>query len=233
MLMSPVGFSSSTGQAQKIINGRAVTSDAGGNSSWGNTGNGQKQPYQRYFPGVNAHWPKHRWRLLWTWATSLVKKRAAQNPPWVWEEEWIGSNNGGVHHLPGMYRRDYGDHFYTRQTVPVTEILSRNIYFWTLRPANPLARAWENLSYTLWKRWSMYTNFSKQDFRAVAPQRYDTPEHLSPTDIHQVYWRRLVLQARGMMRPDEAEAVPTTDAEKLSVELSPKGKAGSSQKQRL
>jgi hypothetical protein len=36
----------------------------------------------------------------------------------------------------------------------------------------------------------------------------------------------LVLQARGMMPPGKAEAVPTTEAEKLSLELSPKGRRG-------
>jgi hypothetical protein len=69
----------------------------------------------------------------------------------------------------------------------------------------------------------MWLNFSYQDFRAVNPQRYDTPEHLSPTDIHQVYWRRLVLQARGMKPADTAAPLPTTDAEKLSIELSGEG----------
>ena len=62
----------------------------------------------------------------------------------------------------------------------------------------------------------MYINFSTQDFKAVSPQRYDTPEHLSATDLHQVYWRRLVLQARGMKRPEEVEAIPRTEAEDLS-----------------
>ncbi len=228
MLMSPVGFSSPTGAPQKIINGRAVTSDgnAGYGGGWGGARNGQKQPYQRYFSLLNGYWPKHRWRLAWTWATALVRRHGPY-PAWPWPEEWVGGAGGGEHHLPGMYRRDYGDHFYTRQCVPVTEKLSRQIYYWALRPANPLKRLWENVSYKLWKRWSMYTNFSTQDFRAVAPQRYDTPEHLSPTDIHQVYWRRLVLQARGMMRPDEAEAVPTTDAERISLEMSPKKPASS------
>jgi hypothetical protein len=65
----------------------------------------------------------------------------------------------------------------------------------------------------------MITNFSTQDYRAVNPQRYDTPEHLSPTDLHEIYWRRLVMQARGRMKPEEVEAVPNTPAESLSVSL--------------
>jgi nitrite reductase/ring-hydroxylating ferredoxin subunit len=217
MLMSPVGFTSPVGAPQKIVNGKAVMASNEGRA--GPRGGDSKQPYQRSFPALDGYWPKHRWRLTWTWLTDRGRKRAAKQAPWPWPEEWVGSPWGGEHHLPGMYRRDYGTHFYTRQSVPVTDKLSRQIYFRTLRPANPLVRAWQNISYKLYGRWAMYTNFSKQDFKAVAPQRYDTGEHLSPTDIHQIYWRRLVLQARGMMRPEEAQAIPTTDAEEFSTDL--------------
>jgi hypothetical protein len=217
MLIRPISFTASPGSPQKIVNGRAVMS-----SSEPRSGRGRrptKEPYRRYFPALGGYWPKHRWRLGWTWLTSLGSKRAGKQPPWPWPEEWVGSPWSGEHHLPGMYRRDYGTHFYTRQSVPVTESLSRQIYYRALRPANPVIRAWQWISYSLYGRWAMYTNFSKQDFRAVAPQRYDTPEHLSPTDIHQIYWRRLVLQARGMMKREEAEAIPTTEAEKFSTEV--------------
>jgi nitrite reductase/ring-hydroxylating ferredoxin subunit len=228
-LMLPMGFfASATGAPQRIINGRAVTSDGyGAYGPRGGGGGGQRPAYQRYFPALNAYWPKHRWRQRWTWLTGAFRKRGG-HPAWPWPEEWTGGDGAGDHHLPGMYRRDYGDHFYTRQCIAVTENLSRQIYYWTLRPANPLKRAWERVSFKFYKRWSMFTNFSEQDMRAVVPQRYDTPEHLSPTDIHQVFWRRLVLQARGMMRPDQAQAVPTTDAEKISLELSPKKPASDS-----
>jgi hypothetical protein len=220
MLMGEITFTAPVGAPQKLVNGRAVMGTSEGRGGAG--GAQAKQPYQRYFANLDGYWPKHRWRLAWTWLTNRGRKRAAQQPPWPWTEEWIGSPWGGEHHLPGMYRRDYGTHFYTRQSVPVTEILSRQIYFRALRPANPLMRAWQKTSYTLYGRWSMYTNFSKQDFRAVAPQRYDTLEHLSPTDIHQIYWRRLVLRARGMMRPEEAEAIPSTEAEKFSTDANHK-----------
>ena len=60
------------------------------------------------------------------------------------------------------------------------------------------------------------TNFSTQDFQAVAPQRYDTPEYLSSTDSHQVLWRRLILQARGVKNPDEAIKLPDTPSEEFS-----------------
>jgi len=55
---------------------------------------------------------------------------------------------------------------------------------------------------------------------AVDPQRYDTPEHLSPTDMHEIFWRRLVMQARGMMKAEEADSVPRTEAETFSHSLS-------------
>ncbi len=62
------------------------------------------------------------------------------------------------------------------------------------------------------------TNFNIQDFRVVAPQRYDTPEYLSATDSHQLLWRQLVLQARGMMSPEEAQQVADTPAEEFSFQ---------------
>ena len=61
------------------------------------------------------------------------------------------------------------------------------------------------------------TNFSTQDFQAVAPQRYDTPEYLSSTDSHQVVWRRLILQARGM-QADTASTFNETESEAFSFE---------------
>ena len=42
---------------------------------------------------------------------------------------------------------------------------------------------------------------------------------LSSTDTHQILWRRLVLQARGMMQPQEVEALPPTEAEQFSATL--------------
>jgi hypothetical protein len=44
----------------------------------------------------------------------------------------------------------------------------------------------------------MNANFSDQDYRVMAPQRYDTPEKLSGTDAEVIAWRRLLLSARGM-----------------------------------
>ena len=51
------------------------------------------------------------------------------------------------------------------------------IYYKATRPKNWLGRV-RTVFFTVYWRWAMYTNFSTQDFRAVNPQRYDTPEHL-------------------------------------------------------
>lgn len=46
--------------------------------------------------------------------------------------------------------------------------------------------------------WLMNTNFSGQDHRVMASQRYDTPEKLSGTDAEIIAWRQMLLGARGM-----------------------------------
>lgn len=197
---------------QEIVNGRAVVSAVRGGGRRGPRG-GRDGPYQRFFPQLGAVWPKHRWRLLWTWIFAPIFKRYNALPPWDCPHEW---SHG--HHLPCMYRGVHKQDMYTRNSVPVTENLSRQIYFKATRRKTRLGRLWERVYFTLFWRWSMITNFSIQDYRAVSFQRYDTPEHLSPTDLHEVYWRRLVLQARGMMKPAEVQEIPTTEAEQTAVE---------------
>ncbi|MDA1216103.1 MAG: hypothetical protein O2812_04435 [Chloroflexi bacterium] len=81
-----------------------------------------------------------------------------------------------------------------------------------------MGRVYERLHFRLIGRWMQATNFSSQDFQAVAPQRYDTPEYLPSTDSHQVLWRRLILQARGMMNVKEAHGVADTPAEEFSYD---------------
>ena len=107
---------------------------------------------------------------------------------------------------------------YTRNSVPIDESRSRQIYYRSARPSNWVGRLYDRIFHTVYWRWAMYKNFSEQDFKAVAPQRYDTPEHLSATDVHQIKWRRLVLTARGMLPPDEAEALPETAPEQFARE---------------
>jgi hypothetical protein len=97
----------------------------------------------------------------------------------------------------------------------VTEKTSRQIYYKAARPSNWIGLLYEKAHWRLWGQRAQ-ANFSHQDISAVEPQRYDTPEHLSATDIHQVFWRRLVLQARGMS--DVGKEIEVTRAEKSSYE---------------
>jgi hypothetical protein len=210
-LQNPMMWTSPIPGPQKIVNGRAVVM---GSRPQRQDAPKKKEPYQRYFQGLDAVWPKHKWRLLWSWIFAENRRRVAKLPPWDCPEEWSSG-----HHLPGMYRGDHRTDLYTRNCIPVTENLSRQIYYKATRPRNWIGRAYETVFFKLYWRWAMYTDFSTQDMRAVQPQRYDTQEHLSTTDIHQIYWRRLVLQARGMMKPEEADAVPQTEAEKFSYSL--------------
>jgi hypothetical protein len=204
----PIAWVGPVSGPQEIVNGRAVVSAERGGRRGPRGGAG---PYQRSFPKLDAVWPKRRWRLLWTWIFAPIFTRYNALPPWDNPHEW---SHG--HHLPGMYRGVHKQDMYTRNSIAVTENLSRQIYFKAVRPKSWLGWVWEVLYFKLYWRWSMITNFSKQDYRAVNHQRYDTPEHLSPTDIHEVYWRRLVLQARGMMKPGDVQAIPVTEAEKTS-----------------
>jgi len=114
-----------------------------------------------------------------------------------------------------MYRGNRGESFFTRACVAITEKTSRQVYYKAVKPRSWVGLLYEKVHWKLWAKWSQ-ANFSSQDFVAVEPQRYDTQEMLSATDIHQVLWRRLVLQARGMMTLDEAVAMEDTPAETFS-----------------
>jgi phenylpropionate dioxygenase-like ring-hydroxylating dioxygenase large terminal subunit len=211
------------GGRQKMINGRAIVTGVltgrtgGGSSSAGVTP--VKQPtkkgnlWQRtYFPQLDAYWPKHRRRLLWMW---LFKPGGWTTPPTVYSNENVPEEWQGGHHLPSMYRGNRGESFFTRACVAITEKTSRQIYYKAVKPRSWIGLVYEKIHWKLWAKWSQ-ANFSSQDFVAVEPQRYDTQEMLSATDIHQVLWRRLVLQARGMMTLDEAAGMEETPAEEFS-----------------
>jgi hypothetical protein len=64
------------------------------------------------------------------------------------------------------------------------------------RPA--LRRLWFRLAYHAFWDWARNTNFSNQDYRVMAPQRYDRGEKLSGSDAEIIMWRKLLLRARGM-----------------------------------
>jgi hypothetical protein len=203
------------GSRQRMVNGRAIVPEGyRGRGSSGTAGRGMgrgNRVQQVVYPGINAKWPKHTWRNLWSWMFRLASWRHARKPDWDVVDEWSGG-----HHLPGMYRGDHKTDMYTRNAVPIDEKSSRQIYYKAIRPKSVMGWWYEKIHFHLYGRWMQVSNFSVQDFRVVGPQRYDTQEYLSATDAHQVVWRRLVLQARGMMAPTQAQKISDTKAEAFS-----------------
>ena len=121
----------------------------------------------------------------------------------------------GGHHLPSMFRFNMGAYMYTRCCVPVDEKTTRVVYYHAVRRRTAPGRLWSTLCFHGFQNWLQNTNFSTQDYRVMAPQRYDTPEKLSGTDAEVIAWRKLLLSARGMPArvsdPDDAE--PADDFE--------------------
>ncbi len=133
-------------------------------------------------------WPKTTYRRLWTWLTRPLADRARRHIPPPRSAKWCGG-----HHLPGMFRAEFGWDLYTRMCVPVEEHLTRVWYYHCLRPKSALGRIMERLAYAAIHRWIIEYNFSRQDERVMINQRYDTPEKLSATDAEVIQWRRLVV----------------------------------------
>ncbi len=128
------------------------------------------------------------YRRLWTWLTQPLADRARRHIPPPRSARWCGG-----HHLPGMFRAEFGWDLYTRMCVPVEEHLTRVWYYHCTRPKTALGRIWERLVYAALHRWIIEYNFSRQDERVMLNQRYDTPEKLSGTDAEVIQWRRLVV----------------------------------------
>ncbi|MEQ9642307.1 MAG: Rieske 2Fe-2S domain-containing protein [Alphaproteobacteria bacterium] len=160
---------------------------------------------QHYYPKLGAFWPKTDWRRYWLWMFRFSAKVWTDFPPYNGDEEWDMHTevNGqrvrsGGHHLPTMFRFDFGTHMYTRACVPIDEETTRVIYYHSVRRPTALGRLKHKLYFYLFLTWAMHDNFSEQDHRVMAPQRYDTPEKLSGTDAQVIAWRKLLLKARGM-----------------------------------
>ncbi|MCE2470227.1 MAG: Rieske 2Fe-2S domain-containing protein, partial [Dehalococcoidia bacterium] len=125
-------------------------------------------PYQMYYPRVGGYWPKRRYRLLWTWFFEFFDRLNAKRPRFDTPEEWRGM------HLPGMHRLYFGGPgaMYTRWCVPVDKDLTRVVYFRTMRIKTGLGRAWERLTYLLYRNFLFHYNFSDQDYDAMRTTRY-------------------------------------------------------------
>ena len=113
---------------------------------------------------------RRTYRRLWTWLTRPLAERARRHIPPPRSARWCGG-----HHLPGMFRAEFGWDLYTRMCVPVEEHLTRVWYYHCLRPKTALGRLGERLAYAAIHRWIIEYNFSRQDERVMINQRYDSP----------------------------------------------------------
>jgi phenylpropionate dioxygenase-like ring-hydroxylating dioxygenase large terminal subunit len=210
----------------KIVNNRAAKgvypgygdavkeADASGGDNEVNVPKRPKGPTFTWdFPALDSKWPKnHIVRSMISRFFRWTAKRRYKWSPMDQSEEW-GSMQ---HHLPAMVRVDFNTHMYTRNNVPIDEYSTRQIYYHYARGNSWLGRLYEKLQFHMFHRWALVSNFSNQDFRAAAPQRYDTAEYLSSTDSHLVVWRRMMTRARGMEDLKAGKLLPTTKAEDAS-----------------
>jgi phenylpropionate dioxygenase-like ring-hydroxylating dioxygenase large terminal subunit len=152
-------------------------------------------PYQMYYPGIDAYWPKHRWRLLWAPLVQRFKKKG--KPKHHGSAEWqLG------HHLPSLVRTGGGN---TRYAVPVKPNLARIVHFYFPPRRTGLARLWQWLYYALIYN-PLHYNFSAADDGAASQCRYWVPEQLSSTDSQVVVLRQMVVQrSRDAVRAREQE----------------------------
>ena len=167
----------------------------------GQNGGRQKRAsmVQVEYPALGGRWPKHQWRKMWSWATQWTAKKRFTSPPTETNEEWDGLGR----HLPAMVRIDYRTHVFTRVNVPIDADNTRQVYYHYSAVRSPLGKFWEKFLFHTFHRWAHVSNFSVQDFLAVEPQRFDTSEYLSSTDLPNVEWRRLVVRhARGLEHRD-------------------------------
>jgi phenylpropionate dioxygenase-like ring-hydroxylating dioxygenase large terminal subunit len=149
------------------------------------------RPYQDYFPLLGARWPKHRWRLMWTWFFEWCDRiRYKFRRPFQISDEW-----GTGQHLPSVVRLNYGTHMYTRWAIPVTENETRMFYFHVARRATWLGRLHERVQWTLFHNWAMNKNFSEQDSPGAIDLYYDRPERMTVSDQQTIEWRKLLLSA--------------------------------------
>jgi nitrite reductase/ring-hydroxylating ferredoxin subunit len=174
---------------------------------------------RHYYPALQDYWPKTEFRKLWLWIFRRDPGDWSKLKPFNGNDEWdmhvmVDGRRvrSGGHHLPTMFRFDFGTHMYTRCCVPVDEKTTRIVYYHSVRAPTALGRLWQALYYHAFYRWAMYVNFSEQDHRVMGPQRYDREEMLSATDAQVVAWRKLLLSARGMQQDPGSGEKPRLSA---------------------
>lgn len=167
-----------------------------GMNSW----SGKKPAYQHYYPGLDAVWPHTRWRLRWSWMFTWAERNRAKHS-YPLSEEW-----GPGQHLPSMFRQNYWTHIYTRWSVPIDANRTRQFYFHAAKRKHALGRLYERLHFRFIHNWLVNQNFSEQDAEGCIHAYYDTPEHLAPTDLQTVAWRKFVVEAAERELPREQPA---------------------------
>jgi phenylpropionate dioxygenase-like ring-hydroxylating dioxygenase large terminal subunit len=208
-LREPIAQLGRQGYLPRVVNGKACIGYLGEPPTFG----------RHYFPALQGYWPKSEIRKAWLWLFRRDANWFSKFPPFNGNEEWDMHSvvdgkrvRSAGHHLPTMFRFDFATHMYTRCCVPVDENLTRIVYYHAVRAKTALGRLWQLAYYQCFHRWAMYTDFSEQDYRVMAPQRYDTPEMLSSSDAQVVAWRKLLLTARGMQQDPEPERKPKLSA---------------------
>jgi len=164
--------------------GNTAGSDAGQARQWP-----PREGYSEAYPGLDGQrWPRDSWRLPWHRLMDIVLKLRPKADPLISDDEWSNF------HLPGLFQVDYQRFLYSRLTVPIDEDTSRIFYFHTTRRGGRLRDYWDTAYFVLFHNWMMNYNFSGQDLDAVEPLHYDTPEHLSATDVFPLTIRRAMVE---------------------------------------
>src|SRR5438552_1209976 len=96
----------------------------------------RRSPRQDFYPN-GWKWPKTNYRRFFTWLTRPLAERARRNIPPPRSARWCGG-----HHLPGMFRAEFGWDLYTRMCVPVDEDLTRLWYYHCPRPKAATRPLW-------------------------------------------------------------------------------------------
>jgi hypothetical protein len=208
-LMEPIQQFGGKGYHPRVVNGKAAVGFL-------------KDPPRvgrEYYPGVDGHWPKTQWRNLWLWAFAWRNARVKSHRPFLEDDPEWGMHTkidgkyvrSAGHHLPSMFRFDFGGQMFTRHCVPVTEGLTRVFYIHAQRRRSRIGQAMRTAYYHLFRNWALNINFSSQDYRVMSTQDYDAPEMLSPSDSQVVVWRKLLLGARGMPQNPRTSRTDETD----------------------
>jgi phenylpropionate dioxygenase-like ring-hydroxylating dioxygenase large terminal subunit len=188
----PISFSGPVGPRSESVNGRAAVVRNF------NVRSNRIQGQDVYFTKLGHKWPKSHWRKLWTWMFKFALKRNLKaQPTWsVLTEKEQAEWGGSMLHLPGMVRFDNRGYTYTRHAIPATEDLTLMVYYHWSAGTSWIAKLWESFYWNIFHNWMHYTNFSRQDMKAVVNQHYDYPENFSSHDSPLVIWRKLCASAR-------------------------------------